>query len=151
MEMQRKIPSRERRQPKKREGKTVSKATASSAANTLKRPSSGQVGTPPPRSQQHGTKQRVSQQRGGQDASHLLNFRAPERQRDSGSRPLPQRRRGPVVHFDKDRFFGANYRFVVARDAVEDYGVYRCVSGHVPMCSRVVYRCVSGWGSGVPM
>jgi hypothetical protein len=102
----------------------VSKAAASSAANTLKRPSSGQVSTPPPRGQQHGTKQRGGQQRGGQDASHLLNFRAPERQRDSGSRPLPHRRRGPVVEFDKDRFFGANYRFVVARDANEDYGVH---------------------------
>ena len=117
LDQQRKIPSRERRQQKRNGGggqdKKSSKLAANSVANIVKRPSTSHLSTPPPR----------TQQRGGQDASHLLNFRAPERQRDSG-RPLPQRRRGPVVHFDKDRFFGANYRFVVARDEGEDYGVH---------------------------
>ena len=28
------------------------------------------------------------------------------------------------MHFDKDRYFGANYRFVVSRDEGEDYGVH---------------------------
>jgi hypothetical protein len=120
LDQQRKIPSRERRQQKRQVTGSLSrekpsKAVASSVANanTLKRPSQ-YVSTPPPR----------TQQRGLQDGSHLLNFRTPERQRDSGSRPLPHRRRGPVVHFDKDRFFGANYRFVVARDSGEDYAVH---------------------------
>jgi len=118
MEQQRKIPSRERRQQKRsgdRGGKekAVSKAAANSVINSVKRPSVS-LSTPPPR----------SQQRGGQDGAFLLNFRAPERQRDSGTRPLPIRRRGPVVQFNKDRFFGANYRFVVARDQSEDYGVH---------------------------
>jgi hypothetical protein len=120
LEQQRKIPSRERRQQKRSSArggqaqKTVSKAPANSPANAVSRPSTSHQSTPPPR----------AQQRGGQDASHLLNFRAPERRQDLGSRPLPHRRRGPVVHFDKDRYFGANYRFVVARDQGEDYAVH---------------------------
>jgi hypothetical protein len=117
---QRKIPSRDRRQQKRSGGaadkakKTVSKAAANSAANSAAKPFTSYLSTPPPR----------SQHRGGQDASHLLNFRAPERRQDLGSRPLPHRRRGPVVHFDKDRYFGANYRFVVAREQGEDYAAH---------------------------
>ncbi|KAJ1470077.1 hypothetical protein T484DRAFT_2102808 [Baffinella frigidus] len=59
--------------------------------------------------------------RKGQDGSHLLNFRAPER-KQMGLAPIGWRRRGPVSRFDKDRFMAANYSFVVA--AGGDYSVH---------------------------
>ena len=119
VDLQRKAPRQRQYKGSKRDRReqkaAASKSPANSVANNpVKRSHSSNNHTPPAR----------SQQRGGQDASHLLNFRAPERRRDMGSRPLPARRRGPVVQFDKDRYFGANYRFVVARDQGEDYGIH---------------------------
>ncbi|EKX47167.1 hypothetical protein GUITHDRAFT_137758 [Guillardia theta CCMP2712] len=109
IELQRKMPPSREKRRSKRAGKPDQQPVAKTSNIASSKPSRPFT-TPAPRK--------------GQDASHLLNFRTPERRTDM-SNTGSYRRRGPKVRYDKDRYMAANYHFVV--DGSQNFSVHLAV------------------------
>lgn len=112
-------PARERRRGKRAGGKgdgnfqPPPKSNPERAAASVMRP----FQTPPQRALSGGAAGGAAVQgRKGQDASYLLNFRAPARPQEGRGVVYCRKRGAGISRFDKDRFLAANYRFVVAAD-----------------------------------
>mmetsp|Transcript_19927 Transcript_19927/g.45407 ORF Transcript_19927/g.45407 Transcript_19927/m.45407 type:complete len:805 (-) Transcript_19927:8-2422(-) len=109
IELQRKMPPSREKRRSKRAGKQDQQSIAK-APNVASSKPARPFTTPAPRK--------------GQDMSHLLNFRTPERRTDM-SNALSYRRRGPRVRYDKDRYMAANYHFVV--DGSQNFSLHLAV------------------------